>query len=67
MADRSRSEIISAHPIGEGLNAFRDTFKSTCDGSDTSQAFDCLSNEGKHTLTLLFVVLYLTDMQSSKT
>jgi len=62
MADRSRSEIISAHPIGEGLNAFRDTLKATCESSDALRALERLSNEGKHILALLFVVLYLTDM-----
>jgi hypothetical protein len=55
MADRVDSEIISAYLFGEGLNAFRDTFKSTCRRlgiPDALQALERLSNEGKHTLAL---------------
>ena len=29
MADRSKSEIIRANPIGDGLNSFRDYFHLT--------------------------------------
>jgi len=56
MADRSNSGIIIAHPIGEGLNAIRDTFRSTCKRlgiPSALQALERLSNEGKHTLALL--------------
>ncbi|OCK91801.1 uncharacterized protein K441DRAFT_664410 [Cenococcum geophilum 1.58] len=30
MADGTRLEIIKANPIGKGLNAFRNSFESTC-------------------------------------
>ena len=68
MAGQSDSEIISAYPIWEGLNVFRDTFKATCEGlaiPNVPQSLERLSNEGKHTPSLV-IVLYLTDMQNSK-
>ena len=68
MTSRSDSKIISAYPIGEGLNVFRDTFKATCEGlaiPDVPQSLERLSNEGKHTSSFV-IVLYLTDMQNSK-
>jgi len=55
MADQSRSEIISANPIGEGLYAFHYNFNSTCARLGIPydlQALERMSSTGKHTLAL---------------
>jgi hypothetical protein len=46
MVDRSRSEIVKAKPIGQGLNNFRDTFNSTYIGLRISGSFDALHHIG---------------------
>ena len=60
MADQSRSEIIKCRPIGEGLNGFRDSFKSTydCKGISSSfEALDQLGNEGEASESYYSVML----------
>ena len=50
MAPLSTSDIIQKHPIGRGLDAFRDTFSSACaelDCRDLSDAVRQFSHEGK--------------------
>ncbi|KAF2188774.1 hypothetical protein K469DRAFT_70746 [Zopfia rhizophila CBS 207.26] len=49
MVDGSRSETIKAKPIGKGLNAFRDSFESTCRGLAISGpgALYHISGEGR--------------------
>ncbi|CRL30802.1 unnamed protein product [Penicillium camemberti] len=34
MSDQIRSRLILEHPIGDGLNGFRATFTSICEGAD---------------------------------
>ncbi|KAL5354469.1 hypothetical protein ACLOAV_000558 [Pseudogymnoascus australis] len=55
MADLSRSEVIRSKPIGDGLNVFRDSFKSLCEELEISTSVDGLqyiSHEGLQNLAL---------------
>ncbi|CAG7933486.1 unnamed protein product, partial [Penicillium olsonii] len=48
MSDPIRSRIILEHPIGDGLNGFRATFTSICEGADLrspDEAIDRLKRE----------------------
>ncbi|KAJ6168196.1 hypothetical protein N7497_001039 [Penicillium chrysogenum] len=78
MTDNSQAKIIEESPIGNGLDAFRASFKSICEGrslSCTSDALNHLTQEGKDvdiqnsTLDLLFALrnLSTTRLLPSKT
>lgn len=50
MADHTRSTLIFENPIGNGLDGFRATFNSICEGADLhspDEAVDQLTREGK--------------------
>jgi hypothetical protein len=50
MSDQIRSRLILEHPIGDGLNSFRATFTSICEGADLrspDEAIDLLKREGE--------------------
>lgn len=50
MSDQSRSRLILENPIGDGLNGFRATFTSICEGADLrspDEAVDRLKREGE--------------------
>jgi hypothetical protein len=36
MTDQNRSKVIKQHPIGNGLNTFRTSFNSICEGKNIS-------------------------------
>ncbi|KAF2174644.1 hypothetical protein K469DRAFT_648111 [Zopfia rhizophila CBS 207.26] len=58
MVDGSTSEIIKTAPIGDGLNAFRDSFRSFCKtlGVPSSlQALDQIGSEDLQTLALTLI------------
>lgn len=62
MAD-SRSEVIRSKLIGDGLNAFRDTFKSLCEDLELSTPVDELQHIGhESTYNGLYMALSLTDV-----
>ncbi|KAH7137548.1 hypothetical protein EDB81DRAFT_70458 [Dactylonectria macrodidyma] len=42
MTDQARSRVIEDNPIGNGLDAFRSLFSSTCEGRGISRARDAL-------------------------
>lgn len=42
MADQPRSKLIEKNPIGNGLDAFRASFNSTCERSSVSCGPDAL-------------------------
>lgn len=44
--DFSRSEVINSKPIGNGLNVFRDSFKSLCGDRRVSTSVDGLQHIG---------------------
>ncbi|KAL7799783.1 serine/threonine-protein kinase Sgk2 [Trichoderma ceciliae] len=46
MAGLSRSEVIRSKPIGDGLNVFRDSFKSLCEELRISTSVDGLQHIG---------------------
>ncbi|KAH8755415.1 hypothetical protein F5883DRAFT_571360 [Diaporthe sp. PMI_573] len=46
MVDQTRSEIIKSNPIGRGLDAFRDSFRSICEDKSISCTPDALSELG---------------------
>ena len=46
MANLSRSEVIKSKPIGDGLNVFRDSFKSLCEELGVSTSVDGLQYIG---------------------
>lgn len=49
MSTQSRSQVVQSKPIGEGLNGFRKTFKSTCKNvgiPTSSQALKQVGYEG---------------------
>lgn len=46
MANLSRSEVIRSKPIGNGLNVFRDSFKSLCEELGISTSVDWLQHIG---------------------
>lgn len=51
MANLSRSEAIRCKPIGDGLNVFRDSFRSLCEDRGVSTSVDGLQHighEGKY-------------------
>ncbi|OBT82162.1 hypothetical protein VE02_10023 [Pseudogymnoascus sp. 03VT05] len=55
MANLSRSEVIRSKPIGDGLNVFRDSFKSLCEELGISTSVDGLQHighEGRQSLAL---------------
>jgi hypothetical protein len=50
MADQLRSKIMEENPIGNGLDAFRASFHSICEGAHTSctpDALEQLGHDGK--------------------
>ncbi|KAG7134447.1 hypothetical protein HYQ45_007590 [Verticillium longisporum] len=54
----TRLNIIKDNPIGNGLDAFRASFVSVCEGADASRApdaIDRLSHEELRNLALLFL------------
>ncbi|UPX12656.1 uncharacterized protein EKO05_0003197 [Ascochyta rabiei] len=58
MSTQSRSQIVQSKPIGEGLDGFRNTFRSICEDigvSNSSQALDHVGYE--ETQDLLFNLL----------
>ncbi|KAK3384287.1 hypothetical protein B0T24DRAFT_516412, partial [Lasiosphaeria ovina] len=50
MADQPRSEIIKDNPIGKGLDAFRASFSSICEGASVSCTPDALEQLGQEDL-----------------
>lgn len=53
MAQLSKREIIESRPIGDGLNAFRDEFVSTCRSSGlpcSVQSVHELDHDGTYSL-----------------
>jgi hypothetical protein len=49
MTDQNRSKVIQEHPIGNGLNTFRTSFNSICEGRNISPdpgAIEHLGQEG---------------------
>jgi hypothetical protein len=46
MTDQPRSKIIEENPIGKGLDAFRTSFNSTCEGRSISCTPDALGQLG---------------------
>lgn len=44
MASLSRSEVIRSKPIADGLNVFRDSFNSLCEGLGVSTSVDGLQH-----------------------
>lgn len=50
MAGHSRPDIIKEHPVGRGLDAFRDAFSLTCEELGYAVSSDALqhySNQGE--------------------
>lgn len=68
MTDNSQAKIIEESPIGNGLDAFRASFKSICEGrslSCTSDALNHLTQEGKDVGNIV-AVYHLTVIQIFK-
>ncbi|KAH7115371.1 hypothetical protein B0J13DRAFT_209325 [Dactylonectria estremocensis] len=62
MAGHPQSKIIEDNPIGNGLDTFRKTFNSICEGADipcTSDALDALEQLGQDDLQNLIIDLLL--------
>ncbi|KAH7000856.1 hypothetical protein EDB80DRAFT_581085 [Ilyonectria destructans] len=73
MADQARSRVIG-NPIGNGLDAFRSLFNSTCEGRDISRARDTLDQLDQEdvqdltsSLLLALQILPATRLLPSKT
>lgn len=47
MSDQGISELIKLHPIGNGLDLFRNFLKSTCAGAGSPDEIDQLGRDGK--------------------
>ncbi|KUI73383.1 hypothetical protein VM1G_08934 [Cytospora mali] len=59
MAEETRAEIIKTHPIGEGLDTFRTSFRSICESKSivcTPDALGQLGQEDLQNLTLDLLV-----------
>ncbi|RSL45552.1 hypothetical protein CEP51_016063, partial [Fusarium floridanum] len=59
MRDELQSEIIEDNPIGNGLDAFRASFNSTCEGAGISCTPDSIDKLGQEDLQNLIVDLLL--------
>ncbi|ELR04271.1 hypothetical protein GMDG_06671 [Pseudogymnoascus destructans 20631-21] len=59
MASLSRSEVIRSKPIADGLNVFRDSFNSLCEGLGVSSSVDGLQRIGHEGLQNLALDLIL--------
>ncbi|KJZ68575.1 hypothetical protein HIM_12037 [Hirsutella minnesotensis 3608] len=57
MADQSRSEVIKEYPIGNGLDAFRASFSSICQGRNISTDPDAVERLGQEGLQNCVLVL----------
>ncbi|KAM4064122.1 serine/threonine-protein kinase [Hirsutella rhossiliensis] len=63
MTDQNRSKIIKDFPIGNGLDVFRASFRSICDGSSILRSPDALDELGREDLQTLTLDL-LSALQS---
>ncbi|KAK3312493.1 hypothetical protein B0H66DRAFT_608756 [Apodospora peruviana] len=68
MADQPRSEIIKDNPIGKGLDAFRASFNSICEGASVSCTLDALEQLGQEDLQnlALDLLLALQSLRASR-
>ncbi|KAK0655543.1 hypothetical protein B0T16DRAFT_320017 [Cercophora newfieldiana] len=60
MMDRSRSSIIEKNPIGNGLDAFRTSFRSVCESQNLPPTFDSLIKLGYDELQDIALILLST-------
>ncbi|KAH7303034.1 hypothetical protein B0I35DRAFT_365665 [Stachybotrys elegans] len=65
MAEQLRSKLIEEHPIGKGLDAFRASFSTVCDGLGIACEPDAVAQLEKEELQSLTVPL-LSALQSSR-
>ncbi|KAH7011997.1 hypothetical protein B0J12DRAFT_778670, partial [Macrophomina phaseolina] len=66
MADRSRSEIIKSEPIGDRLDAFRNSFRSTCENLGIPSSLQALDHIGRLKDLALDVILALLALPASR-
>ncbi|GAB0138519.1 hypothetical protein EsDP_00006752 [Epichloe bromicola] len=60
MGNQQQSKIIEENPIGNGLNAFRASFSSICEGARISCSPDALDQLGQEDLQNLVLILVST-------
>ncbi|KAJ5022532.1 hypothetical protein J3E73DRAFT_373818 [Bipolaris maydis] len=58
MSTQSRSQVVQSKPIGEGLNGFRKTFKSTCKNIGILTSSQALKQVGYEETQDLFVIFF---------
>jgi hypothetical protein len=70
MADQPRSKIIEENPIGNGLDAFRTTFRSICEASNipcSADALERFERQSEKDVPSTLQYAHLTIIQISRT